>query len=143
MRLLLGLLMVISQFASADAQYQLGQAGSYMAMCGPGKFQNACQIYLAGYRAGIHDLQREVQDVARMKINYCETASVEAASFCKANAEDLVIPLYEGCGNEGMKLPANVVHQIISNYIDAHPAALKELFSRVYKDAMAETFPCK
>lgn len=131
------------QSASAAESYNAGQAGSWLNLCGGGRTAATCMMYLAGYRAGMQDALMESQEISETKRESCENGDGKLPkAVCNLPSEVLASQTLNGCSLQSIRLPANVIHPMLVNYLEAHPEAKSQPFPVVYKKVMAESFPC-
>lgn len=143
MRYALIIAIFVLQSANAAESYNAGQAGSWLSLCGGGRTAATCMMYLAGYRAGMQDALMESQDISETKRESCESNNGKLPKeVCNMPSELLASQTLNGCNLQSMRLPANVIHPMLVNYLEKHPDAKSLPFPAVYKAVMAENFPC-
>lgn len=101
-----------------------------------------CKMYLAGYRAGLYDLQRQAQAVNRYSSEKCQRGGSQD-DCAPIDAVSISMSMFEGCKLEGKMLSADQAHQKLVSYIAQHPESLNGVFSDVYQAAIADSYPCK
>lgn len=143
-RLVFAVAVLYSSLGYTTESYQPGQMGSYIALCGEGKTEGMCQMYLAGYRAGMHDYETSIRTIERMQNKDCSGVDGNSKpASCRVDPRTITMSLYDGCSNQAGRLGANVMHEIILNYVKKHKESLKDPFPVVFQRAVQEAFPCK